>query len=76
VVLTAVDVVGHLVVVAPHQGAAADEVPTHAQQAIDQLIGAHRAVVAAVLHRQPDPGAAQACIETQTGSPHAQRQLL
>jgi hypothetical protein len=63
--LTAVDVVGHLVVVAPHQGAAANQVVAGAQQAIDLGVGAHGAVVAAVLHRQPDPGAAQACTTTQ-----------
>jgi hypothetical protein len=47
--IIAVDVVADLVVVPPHEGASASEVICQAHQVVDPGLGAHGAVVAAVL---------------------------
>ena len=59
-VVVAVDVVAHLVVVPPHERRPPDEIVRHAQRVVHPRLGAHRAVVPAVLNSQPDPRARQA----------------
>ena len=54
-VVVAVNVMRNLVVVPPHQTGPADQIIRHAERVVHPHLGRHRAVVAAVLDRQPDP---------------------
>lgn len=50
-----------LVVVAPHQRGATNEVVRHAKGVVHKGVRGHGTVVAAVLDGQADPGTSQAC---------------
>mmetsp|Transcript_11219 Transcript_11219/g.24172 ORF Transcript_11219/g.24172 Transcript_11219/m.24172 type:complete len:241 (-) Transcript_11219:513-1235(-) len=58
--IIAVDVVGHLVVVSPHEGGASNQVVSQAQRVVHNGVGGHGSVVPAVLDGQADPGARKA----------------
>ena len=52
-----------LMVVAPHQGGAADEVIRQPHQLVHPGLGRHGPMVAAVLHREANPCACQTCTQ-------------
>jgi hypothetical protein len=71
--MAALVVITCLVVVAPHQRRATRQVGSQPQQVVDDGVSAHGAVVPAVLDRQPNPRARQACIGRERAAPLSRR---